>query len=282
MTKEFFTLNNGVKIPSLGYGTWQIPAGQIAVDAAKDAIIAGYRHIDCAAIYENERSIARGIKEGLAQTNLKREDIFITSKLWNSNRGYENALKAFEKTCDDLGVDYLDLYLIHFPANDKQFKNAKEINEQTWQAFVELYEKGRIKAIGVSNFLIHHLEQLKDAKVRPMVNQVEFHPGWAQTELIKYCKENDILVEAWGPLGCGHLIHEERLQKIGAKYGASAAQVCIAWCLAKGTLPLPKSVHKEWILENSKLIKLENDDIEAISVMDNLFYSGMNPDEVGF
>ena len=152
MTKEFFTLNNGVKIPCVGFGTWQIPDGQIAVDAVKDAIIAGYRHIDCAAIYENERSIAKGIKEGLAQTNLKREDIFITSKLWNSSRGYENALKAFEKTCDDLGVDYLDLYLIHFPANDKQFKNAKEINEQTWQAFVELYEKGRIKAIGFQTF----------------------------------------------------------------------------------------------------------------------------------
>lgn len=279
---EFFTLNNGVRIPSLGFGTWQTPSGQIAFEAAKEAIIAGYRHIDCAAIYENERSVGQGIKEGLAQSSAKREEVFITSKLWNSSRGYESTFKAFEKSCDDLGVDYLDLYLIHWPANDKQFKNAKEINQATWQAFIELYEKGKVKAIGVSNFLIHHLEQLKGAKIAPMVNQIEFHPGYAQNELVKYCKNNDILVEAWSPLGCGRLLSDERLKKIATKYGASVSQVCIAWCLAKGTLPLPKSIHKEWILENSKLIKLADDDIKAIDEIENLGYSGLNPDEVGF
>lgn len=198
---DTFILSNGYSIPCVGFGTWQTPDGETAVNAIKAAITSGYRHIDAAAVYENEKSVGLGI----AESNIKREELFITSKVWNAERGYDKTLKAFEKTCADLGVEYLDLYLIHWPAVKNQYDNWEEINLDTWKAMTELYKAGKIKSIGVSNFLPHHLEALMQTEVKPMVNQIEFHPGLLQTETVAYCNEHNILVEAWSPLGTGKM-----------------------------------------------------------------------------
>ena len=186
---DTFRLRNGVEIPCIGFGTWQTPDGDTAVMAVSEAIRAGYRHIDTAACYGNEVGVGRGIKA----SGLEREKLFVTSKVWNTERGYDKTLSAFEKTISDLGLDYLDLYLIHWPASSFQFENWEEINLGTWRAMTELYKAGRIKAIGVSNFLSHHLKALTETEIPPMVNQIEYHPGLTQAETVAYCRENGSL-----------------------------------------------------------------------------------------
>lgn len=199
-----FTLANGIGIPCVGFGTWQTPDGATAVESVRAAIEAGYRHIDTAAIYENEVGVGEGVRAGLASAGLAREDVFVTSKLWNSERGYDSTLKAFDATMERLGFGYLDLYLIHWPAAPHQFDNWEELNSETWRAFEHLYATGRVKAIGVSNFKPSHLEPLlASADVAPMVNQIEYHIGFDQSETLEFCKAHDIVVEAWSPLGQG-------------------------------------------------------------------------------
>ena len=188
---ENMKLNNGYMIPEIGYGTWQSPDSEVTVNGVKAAIACGYRHIDTAAAYKNEESVGEGIKE----SGVARNELFVTSKVWNSQRGYEKTIAAFEKTLSDLGLDYLDLYLIHWPASKKDYENWEEINLETWRAMTDLYKAGKIKAIGVSNFKPHHLEALMKTEVKPMVNQVEFHPGFMQEETVKYCRDNEILVD---------------------------------------------------------------------------------------
>ena len=183
---DTFQLRNKVEIPCIGYGTWKTPDGETASASVRTAIELGYRHIDTAAAYGNETSVGEGIRE----SGISREQLFVTSKVWNTERGYEKTLHAFEKTCQDLGTDYLDLYLIHWPASVNQFENWEEINISTWKAMMELYKEGRVKAIGVSNFMPHHLKALMETDIIPMVDQIEFHPGWMQKETVKYCKEN--------------------------------------------------------------------------------------------
>ena len=278
---DTFELANGVRIPCLGYGTWQTPDGATAQKAVAAALRYGYRHIDAAAVYRNER----GVGAGIAEAGIPREELFVTSKVWNTERGYETTKAAFAKTLDDLGLDYLDLYLIHWPANAKQFgDDAERINLETWRAMTELHQEGKIRAIGVSNFLPHHLEQLMGTEVAPMVNQIEFHPGYLQEETVNFCRERGILVEAWSPLGSGRVLGDERLAAIAAHYGVSVAQLCIRWALQQGVLPLPKSVTPSRIVENADVFGFEiaGEDMDAIAALGEFGGAGLGPDEVDF
>lgn len=276
-----YTLNNGVTIPEIGFGTWQTPDGATAVLAVQSALENGYRHIDTAAIYGNEKSIGQAI----ADSGIDRKELFITSKLWNSERGYESTLKAFDKTLSDLQTDYLDLYLIHWPANAKQFSDWKQKNADTWRAFETLYQDGKIKAIGLSNFMVHHLEALLEtATVKPVINQIEYHPGYLQMEVVAFCKANDILIEAWSPLGTGKMLNDPTLLEIASNYNVSVAQLCIRWCLQNGTLPLPKSVTPERIKQNLNVYHFEisESDMKRIDALPYIGGSGLLPDEVAF
>ena len=276
-----FKLNNGVLIPSIGFGTWQIPTGETVINAIKNAIDIGYRHIDTAAVYENEKGVGLGIKE----SGIDRKELFVTSKVWNSERGYETTLKAFDKTLNDLQLDYLDLYLIHWPAIKKQFEKWQQINNDTWRALEELYKSGRVRAIGLSNFLPQHIKPLmKQATVLPMVNQIEYQPGYMQPECVEFCKEHNILVEAWSPLGSGKLLKNDTLQSIAKKYNKSVAQLCIKWVIQNGLLPLPKSVTPSRIKENFEVTDFTIDpkDMKIINQMVPSGTSGLHPDQIDF
>lgn len=276
-------LNNGVEIPCVGYGTFRTDPA-VTAQAVQDAIAAGYRHIDTAKVYENEVGVGQGIKAA----GVPREELFVTSKLWNTDRGYEATKAAFQASLDRLGLDYLDLYLIHWPANEKQFgADAAKINAETWRAMEELYEAGKIRAIGLSNFMPHHVaELLKTAKIKPMVDQIEVHPGWTHAEEIKKLQAMDIVVEAWGPLGGqgATVLVDPTMQKIAAAHGKSTAQVSLRWILQQGVVPLPKSVHADRIKQNMDLFdfELSNEEMQAISALPNLGGQCKDPDDVDF
>lgn len=276
-----FKLNNEVLIPSIGFGTWQISEGKVVVNAVKCALTTGYKHIDTAAVYGNEKGVGQAIKE----SGTDRKELFITSKVWNTERGYEPTLKAFDQTLSDLQLDYLDLYLIHWPATKNQFNNWEQINYDTWQALEELYRLGRVRAIGLSNFLPQHIEPLlEQATVLPMVNQIEYQPGYMQTECVEFCNKHNILVEAWSPLGSGKLLKNETLQAIAKKYNKSVAQLCIKWVLQNGILPLPKSATPKRIKENLEVtdFTIELKDMDTINQMIPSGISGLHPDRVDF
>lgn len=276
-------LNNGVEIPCVGYGTFRTDPA-VTAQAVQDAIAAGYRHIDTAKVYENEVGVGQGIKAA----GVPREELFVTSKLWNTDRGYEATKAAFQASLDRLGLDYLDLYLIHWPANEKQFgADAAKINAETWRAMEELYEAGKIRAIGLSNFMPHHVaELLKTAKIKPMVDQIEVHPGWTHAEEIKKLQAMDIVVEAWGPLGGqgATVLVDPTMQKIAAAHGKSTAQVSLRWILQQGVVPLPKSVHVDRIKQNKELFdfELSNEEMQTIAALPNLGGQCKDPDDVDF
>lgn len=279
--QTLFQLNNGVTIPLLGYGTFRVSENG-ASRAVREALEVGYRHIDAAAVYDNEEEVGNGIR----QSGVPRDQIFVTSKVWNSERGYQATLKAFDRTLSDLQLDYLDLYLIHWPANERQFgARWEDLNADTWKALEELLSKKRVRAIGVSNFLPHHLESLmKRSKVKPAVNQIELNPGHQQRETVDFCKKNQILVEAWGPLGQGRLLQNSTLSNIGKKYGKSVAQVCVRWILQQDISPLVKSVTPQRIKENFDVwdFTLTSEDMQAISALPKEGFSGLDPDQVTF
>lgn len=271
------TLNNGVKMPWLGIGVFKVEEGQELIDAVKAAVRLGYRSIDTAAIYENERSVGQAIREALAETGLRREDLFVTSKVWNADLGYEPTLAAYEASLERLGLDYLDLYLIHWPVAGK-YKDA-------WRALETFYKAGRIKAIGVSNFQVHHLEDLlKDAEVVPVVNQVEFHPRLTQQELRSFCASKGIQLEAWSPLMQGQLLDDPTLQEIAAKHGKSIAQVILRWDLQHGVVTIPKSTKEHRIAENASVFdfELSADEMARIDGLNRNLRVGPDPDNFDF
>ncbi len=277
---DAYTLANGVKIPCVGFGTWQSAEGEVAYGAVRAALDAGYRHIDTAEGYGNEKSVGRAVRE----SGVPREEIFVTSKIKNPCRGYEKTLAAFDKTMEDLGFDVLDLLLIHWPASHHRFENWEEINLDTWKAMTELYKAGRVRAIGVSNFCPHHLRALMETEVKPMVDQIELHPGLMQEDTVSYCRENGVLVEAYSPLGTGRMLANETLADIAAKLGRSTAQVCIRWSIQHGILPLPKSVTPARIAENAKVFDfvIPDEDMAVIDALPNFGGSGLHPDTVNF
>lgn len=274
-------LNNGVLIPQPGFGTFLTPDGETAVNAVRCAIEQGYRHIDTAAVYGNEVSVGEGIRQG----GVPREELFVTSKVWNTERGYETTLRAFDKTLKDLGLDYLDLYLIHWPANTLQFGDAADgINQETWRALEKLYNEGMIRAIGLSNFMPHHLEAvLQKAEVMPAVDQIEYHPGFLQQECVDYCKEKGIVVEAWSPLGRGSVLFDELLMGLAEKYGSTVAQLVVRWVMQKGIVPLVKSITPSRIEENYQVFDFQIMD-EDMALIDGIASSriGSDPDEATF
>ena len=270
------TMNNGVDIPTLGLGVFLAPDGRQTADAVRWALEAGYRHIDTAAIYRNEASVGLGMRE----SGVPREEIFLTTKLWNNDMRAGRQREAFEESLKKLGTDYVDLYLIHWPV-------AGKYNE-SWQVMESLYSEGRMRAIGVSNFHVHHMEDLlAQAKVVPAVNQVECHPLLSQKPLMHYCEKLGIVFEAWSPIGggdAGNLAGNAELAAIGAKYGKSAVQAILRWHLQRGEVVIPKSIHKERIIENADLYDFELDasDMAAVDAMNRDQRVGASPDSFTF
>ena len=274
-------LNNGYEIPAPGFGTFKTPDGEVCVNAVREAIATGYIHIDTAAVYGNERSVGQGVRE----SGVPREKLFITSKLWNTERGYDTTLRACEKTLQDLGMDYLDLYLIHWPANELQFgSRAAAINVDTWRAMERLADEKVVRSVGLSNFYPAHIAPvLASANIVPAVDQIEYHPGLLQEDTIALCREKGILVEAWSPLGRGHLLEDPLLCEIGARYGKSSAQVLLRWCIQNEVLPLVKSVHAERIRENFDIFSfaLTPGEMASIATLPPFRY-GSHPDTATF
>jgi methylglyoxal/glyoxal reductase len=266
------TLHNGIKMPWFGLGVFKMEEGVEAVSSVKTAIELGYRSIDTAAIYGNEEGVGQAIREA----DVPREELFITTKVWNTNQGYETTLAAFEESIRKLGLDYLDLYLIHWPLP------AIGKYKETWKALEYLYKAGKIRAIGVSNFQISHLEDLMaDCEVVPMVNQVEYHPRLTQTELHEFCKQHNIQLEAWSPLMQGELLNDPKLSEIGQNYGKSVAQVILRWDLQNEVVTIPKSVKPERMEENADIFDFEltEEEMALINGLNEDRRVGPNPDE---
>jgi diketogulonate reductase-like aldo/keto reductase len=276
---DCYKLPDGIEIPCIGFGTWQVQNGGVAIAAVKEALVCGYRHIDTAAGYGNEESVGIAVKE----SGIARKDIFITSKLQNDMHGYTNTMAAFEQTMKNLDLDYLDLYLIHWP-NPVKFRDQwQEANAGSWKAFEKLHKSGRIRAIGVSNFHPHHFETLlKTATIKPMVNQIRLCPGDTQDEVADYCKERSILLEAYSPLGVGKIFNVPELQSLAQKYGKSSAQICVKWSLERGYLPLPKSVTPQRIKENAEVFdfELSPQDVQAIASLKGCCGYSADPDTI--
>jgi methylglyoxal/glyoxal reductase len=265
-------LNNGVRMPWLGLGVFQVQDGDEVIRSVRQAIEIGYRSIDTAAGYRNEAGVGAAIKE----SGVPREELFITTKLANSDQGYESTLRAFEESRRKLDLDYVDLYLIHWPGKDKF--------QDTWRAFEKLHKEGYIRAIGVSNFKIHHLETLKQGSdIIPAVNQVEFHPLLNQQELLQYCRKEGIQLEAWSPIMKGNL-DLPQLTELARKYGKTPAQIVLRWDLQHGVVTIPKSVREERIRENAAIFDftLSDEDMKVIDLMNQDHRFGSDPDQVLF
>lgn len=267
------TLHNGVKMPWFGLGVFKVKEGSEVVESVKAALKNGYKSIDTAAVYKNEEGVGQALKEA----GVAREELFITTKVWNSEQGYESTLQAFETSLEKLGLDYLDLYLIHWPVAGKY--------KETWKALEKLYKDGRVRAIGVSNFHVHHLKDLMaDAEIKPMVNQVEYHPNLAQTELLEFCKAEGIQMEAWSPLKQGELLSEPTIVEIAEKHGKSPAQIILRWDLQNGVVTIPKSIKEHRIIENADSFdfELSTEDMDRLNSLNKDERVGPDPDNFDF
>lgn len=273
---DTYTLNNGVKIPCIGFGTYN------AKDTDTEAIIrlaieAGYRYFDTASYYKTEDMLGRAIKD----SGIPREEFFIVSKLWVNEMGYEEAKKAFADSLERLQMDYLDLYLIHWPRQNTTDTNWKELDIATWKALEELYEAGKVKGIGCSNFLPHHLENLlANCKVKPVVDQLEIHPGYTQEAAINYCKEHQIQPQGWSPLGRSRIMEEPFFVEMAAKYDATVAQLCLRYEIQKGVIPLPKSSSLERMKQNQEVFgfTISLEDMYRLDTMPQNLWLGEHPD----
>ena len=274
--QDTIKLNNEVEMPAMGLGVFQVENDTTA-DIVKNAIELGYRSIDTAAIYGNEAGVGEGIKLALASTGLNREDLFITSKVWNAGLNYEETVSAYEESLEKLGLDYLDLYLIHWPGKNKF--------AESWSALEDLYIEGKIRAIGVCNFNISHLQDLmKNARVTPVINQVEFHPRLQQQSLRAFCKEHNIQLEAWAPLMQGGLLEDPTIAKIAEKYGKSNSQVILRWDIQNGVITIPKSVRKERMAQNADIFdfSLTVEEMQIINAMNLDKRVGPDPEVFDF
>lgn len=269
---QTYTLNNGIEKQSLGLGTYLIPNDKVT-KVVNDALEIGYQAIDTAQFYDNEQGIGKAIKE----SGIKRDKLFITTKVWNSHHGYDNTLAAFEKSLENLQTDYIDLYLIHWPT--PMYDQYVEM----YRALEKLCEDGVVRAIGVSNFQIDHLERiLNECNIKPVVNQVECHPYLQQRQLKEFCQKNDIYIEAWSPLGRGRLLEDETIQQIAKQHGKTVAQVIIRWHLEQGSIVIPKSVTKRRLQENFDVFdfSLTEDDLAKIEQLDRNLRTGPHPEKM--
>ncbi|WP_182005939.1 aldo/keto reductase [Priestia aryabhattai] len=275
--QDTVTLHNGVKMPGFGLGVFKVEEGPELVNAIKVAIKHGYRSIDTAAIYGNEEGVGQGIRKGLKEAGISRENVFVTSKVWNADLGYDATIAAYETSLKKLGLDYLDLYLIHWPVEGK-YKEA-------WRALETLYKEGKVKAIGVSNFQVHHLKDLmEDAEIKPVINQVEYHPCLTQKELQAFCEKHHIQLEAWSPLMQGELLDNEVLTEIANKHNKSVAQVILRWDVQNGIITIPKSTKEHRIVENASIFdfELNKEEMERIDELNQNHRVGPDPDNFDF
>ncbi|MBC7565014.1 aldo/keto reductase [Candidatus Saccharibacteria bacterium] len=267
--KETYTLNNGVTIPKIAFGTWQMPNDEVGYDSVAFALKSGYVHIDTARVYGNEEVVGKAIKD----SGIDRKDIFVTTKLPAEQKTYDQAMSSFELSLKELGLDYVDLYLIHapWPWSDRGSDHMDE-NIEVWKAFEELYKSGRAKSIGVSNFNVRELQTLIDATdIVPAVNQIKFHIGDTKEDLMAYCEQHGIIVEAYSPLATGRILDNEEIKAMADRYGKTVAQICIGYTLQRGTITLPKSVHEEYILENGDVnFEISQEDMAFLNNLKDL------------
>ncbi|PLR97839.1 aldo/keto reductase [Bacillus sp. T33-2] len=271
--RDTTTLHNGVKMPWFGLGVFKVKEGSEVVDSVMAALKNGYISIDTAAVYGNEEGVGQAIRD----SGVPREELFITTKVWNADQGYESTIKAFETSMQKLGLDYLDLYLVHWPVAGKY--------KDTWKALEKLYKDGRVRAIGVSNFHVHHLEDLlSTAEIKPMVNQIEYHPHLTQKEVHDFCKKEGIQLEAWSPLKQGELLNEPTIVEIAEKHGKTAAQVILRWDLQNEVVTIPKSIKEHRIIENANIFdfELSSEDMERITGLNKNERIGADPDNFDF
>lgn len=286
--KSVYTMSDGNRIPCIGFGTWQTPDGDVAYTSVLAALRNGYRHIDTATAYGNEESVGKAINDFLREGKVKREELFITTKLHNQDHGYEATKAAIAKSLEALGLDYLDLYLIHWPNPIKFRQNWAEANAGSWKAMEEAHEAGKIRSLGLSNFMERHYEKLMEtADMAPVVDQIKICPGIPQKELVAYCKAHGMLVEGYSPLGTGGIFKSPLMQELSEKYGRPISQICVRWSMQQGAIPLPKSVNEQRIIENSKVFDFEltQNDCDAIAAIDFAelgITAQRNPDENTF
>lgn len=273
---DTYTLSNGVKIPCVAYGTYKAK-DENGADIISAAVEEGYRYFDTASFYETEGYVA----EAISRSGLPREDFFIATKLWKEEMGYEEALAACERSLKRLNTDYIDLYLIHWPKPTPDYEDWKQLDLDTWRALEKLYKEGKVRAIGVSNFLPHHLDNiLENCEVKPMVDQIEYHAGYTQEATVQYCKQHGILVQAWSPISRGRIFHDVTLMELAEKYQVSVAKLALRFCIQNGIVPLPKAASRERMRENMNLFDftISDEDMNRINTIPQVGWSGEHPD----
>jgi methylglyoxal/glyoxal reductase len=272
------TLNNGLEMPLIGYGVFRVPEGDDLAEAVKTAIAKGYRSIDTAQVYRNEESVGRGIRAAIDEGLVTREELFVTSKVWNDGLSYEETLAAYDSSLEKLGLDYLDLYLVHWPGIDTNYVDV-------YKALEKVYQDGRVRSIGVSNFHVRHLENLlKETSVVPVINQIEFHPHLIQEEVRVYCKEKGIQAEAWSPLMNGSLLEELLIQQLASKYGKTPAQIVLRYDVQHGVVTIPKTMTPARMTENLSVFDfaLTEEEMAQLDAINDGLRCGPDPEKFNF